>query len=171
MRMANSSRKKFLFWLFFISFACVAGSLLFFAQPLFLYETGVKASLVAEAKKWRGMPPGTITNNIGRTLKKYLDASKHTSRADIRVSETNLGRLSLDILLPWAEVSAKKRKQRAELVCRLGGEMFENAGAKGVVFLVNILRMTRDSTTSEPMGVMTYTSTEKKCAWKESVFR
>ncbi len=159
--------QKFLFWLLFISFAALAGLLLFFTQPLFLYETGVKASLVAEAKKWKGIPPPVITRNTGLTLKKYLDASTHTSRAKIRVSEASLGRLSLDILLPWAEVSAKKRKQRARLVCRLGGEMLESAGAKDVVFLVFILRMARDSTASDPVGVMSYSSSDKKCVWKE----
>lgn len=117
------------------------------------------------------MPPGDITKDVGQILKKYLDASKHTSRAEIRVSGTSPDRLSIDILLPWAEVSAKKRRQRADLVCRLGGEMFENAGAKDVVFLVNILRMARDSTTSEPVGVMTYSPIDKNCTWKELFFR
>ena len=167
MRIAGLSRKQFLFWLVFISFACMAGLLLFFARPLFLYDTGVKASLVAEAKNWKGMPPGVITKNVGRTLKKYLDASRRTSRADVRVSETSPTGLSLDIQLPWAEVSAKKRKQRAGLVCRLGGEMLENAGAKDTIFLVNILRMARDSTDSKPVGAMVYSSNGKSCNWKE----
>ena len=113
------------------------------------------------------MPPGDITKNAGKILKKYLDASKHTSRAEIRVSETSPDRLSLDILLPWSEVSAKKRKQRAELVCRLGSDMLENAGAKGTIFSVNLLRMARDSTTSEPVGAMVYSSIKKKCIWRE----
>ena len=167
MSFSSLTQKKFLFWLFFISFASLAGLLLFFSKPLFLSKTGIKASLLAEAKKWKGMPPRVITKNLGLTLQKYLDASKHTSRAEIRISETSPYRLSLDILLPWAEVSAKKRRQRAELVCRLGGDMLENAGATDTIFLVNILRMARDSITSEPVGVMTYSSKDKKCAWKE----
>ena len=167
MRTRKPSRVNFLFWLLFISFASAAGALLFFSKPLFLSKTGVKVSLVAEAKQLRGMPPGVITKNIGRTLKKYLDASKHTSRAEIRVSETSPERLFIDILLPWAEVSAKKRRQRAELVCRLGRDMLENAGAKDTIFLVNILRMTRDSTASERAGAMVYSSKDKKCIWKE----
>ena len=161
------SRANFLFWVFFISFASLAGALLFFSKPLFLNKTGVKASLAEEAKKLRGMPPEAIAKKVGQILKKYLDASKHTSRADVHVSETAPERLSVDILLPWAEVSAKKRRQRAELVCRLGSDMLENAGAKDTIFLVNLLRMTRDSTASEPVGAMMYSPKEKKCTWKE----
>lgn len=167
MRFPHISRVNFLFWVLFISFASLAGVLLFFSQPLFLYKTGVKVSLVAEAEKWRGATPEDITKNIGLMLKKYLDASKHTSRADVRVSEISPERLSIDITLPWAEVSAKKRRQRAELVCRLGGDMLENAGAKGVIFLVNLLRMARDSTAGKPVGAMVYSPKDKKCTWKE----
>ena len=166
MKITGSSRKNFLFWFFFILFASLAGAFLFFSKPLFLYKTGVTASLTVEAKKMRGMPPEVITKNVGQILKKFLDASKHTSRAVIRISETSSDRLSLDILLPWSEVSAKKRRQRAELVCRMGGGMLENAGAKNTVFLVNLLRMTRDSTASEPVGAMVYSSKDKKCSWK-----
>ncbi len=167
MRIPNPSRANFLFWFSFISFASVAGVLLFFSQPLFLYKTGVKVSLMAEAKKLRGIPPGVITKNVGGILKEYLDASKHTSRADIRVSDSTPDNLSIDILLPWAEVSAKKRRQRGELVCRLGGEMLESAGAKNVILFVNLLRMTKDSTNSEPVGAMVYSPKVKKCTWKE----
>ena len=167
MRIPNLSRVNFLFWFVFIAFASAAGALLFFSQPLFLYKTGVKVSLMAEAKKLRGMPPEDITKNIGRILKNYLDASKHTSRADVRVSEIDRERLSINILLPWAEVSAKKRRQRAELVCRLGGEMLENAGAKNAILLVNLLRMARDLKTSEPVGAVVYSSQGKRCTWKE----
>lgn len=113
------------------------------------------------------MPPGVITKNTGRTLKKYLDASKHTSRAEIRVFETSPERLSIDILLPWAEVSAKKRRQRAELVCRLGRDMLENAGADDTIFLINILRMAKDSKSSAPVGAMVYSPKDEKCIWKE----
>ena len=113
------------------------------------------------------MPPEDITKNIGRILKNYLDASKHTSRADVRVSEIDRERLSINILLPWAEVSARKRRQRAELVCRLGGEMLENAGAKNAILLVNLLRMARDLKTSEPVGAVVYSSQGKRCTWKE----
>ncbi|MDE0332569.1 MAG: hypothetical protein OXL41_11935 [Nitrospinae bacterium] len=112
------------------------------------------------------MPPETIAKNAGQILKRYLDASKHTSRADVRVSETAPKRLSVDILLPWAEVSDKKRRQRAELVCRLGSDMLVIAGATNTIFSVNLLRMTRDSTASEPAGSMVYSPKEKKCAWK-----
>ena len=167
MKIAGSPRVSFLFWLLFISFASIAGLLLFFSKPLFLSKTGIKVSLISEAEKWRGMPPGVITKNTGRTLKKYLDASKHTSRAEIRVSETSPDRLSIDIQLPWAEVSAKKRRQRAELVCRLGRDMLENAGAKGTIFLVNVLRMARDSKSSALVGAMVYSPKDKKCIWKE----
>lgn len=167
MRITGSSRKNFLFWFFFISFASLAGALLFFSKPLFLYKTGVKASLTVEAKKMRGMPPEAITKNVGQILKEYLDASKHTSRALVLVSESTPDRLTIDIQLPWAEVSAQKRRQRAELVCRLGSDMLENAGAKGTIFSVNLLRMARDSTTSEPVGAMVYSSIEKKCIWRE----
>ena len=166
MRIPNPSRVNFLFWFVFIAFASAAGALLFFSQPLFLYKTGVKVSLMAEAKKLRGMPPENITKNIGRILKNYLDASKHTSRADIHVSDSTPDNLSIDILLPWAEVSAKKRRQRAELVCRLGGEMLESARAKNVILLVNLLRMTKDSTDSEPVGAMVYSPKDKECTWK-----
>ena len=167
MKTAGSPRVNFLFWLLFISFASVAGALLFFSKPLFLSKSGIKVSLVSEAKKWRGMPPGVITKNTGRTLKKYLDASKHTSRAEIRVSETSPERLSIDILLPWAEVSAKKRRQRAELVCRLGRDMLESAGADDTIFLVNILRMAKGSKSSAPVGAMVYSPKDEKCVWKE----
>lgn len=167
MKIAGLSRKNLLFWMLFITFALIAGLLLFFSKPLFLSKTGVKASLAAEAKKLRGMSPEAITKNVGDILKKYLDSSKHTSRADVHVSETAPEILSVDILLPWAEVSAKKRRQRAELVCRLGGGMLENAGAKDTIFLVNIFRMTRDSKTSERTGAMVYSPKDKKCTWKE----
>ena len=167
MKIAGSPRANFLFWLLFISFASIAGLLLFFSKPLFLSKAGVKASLAAEAKKLRGMPPEAITKNVGHILKKYLDSSKHTSRADVHVSEIAPERLSVDILLPWAEVSAKKRRQRAELVCRLGGGMLENAGAKDTIFSVNILRMARDATASERAGAMVYSPKDKKCTWKE----
>ncbi len=167
MRTWKPSGVNFLFWFLFISFASIAGALLFFSKPLFLSKTGIKASLVAEAKKWGGMPPGDITKNVGQILKKYLDASKHTSRAEIRVSEMSPDRLSLDILLPWSEVSAKKRRQRAELICRLGRDMLENAGAKDAILFVNILRMARDSTVSEPVGVMVYSPKDKKCIWNK----
>ncbi len=166
MRILNPSRANFFFWFSFISFASVAGVLLFFSQPLFLYKTGVKVSLLAEAKKLRGMPLGVITKNVGGILKEYLDASKHTSRADIHVSDSTPDNLSIDILLPWAEVSAKKRRQRAELVCRLGSEMLESARAKNVILLVNLLRMTKDSTDSEPVGAMVYSPKDKECIWK-----
>ena len=167
MRTRKPSRVNFLFWILFISFASVAGALLFFSKPLFLSKSGIKASLLAEAMKWKGMPPGVITKNTGRTLKKYLDASKHTSRAEIHISESSPGRLSLDIQLPWAEVSAKKRRQRAGLACRLGRDMLENAGANDTIFRVNILRMTKNAKSSAPAGAMEYSPKDKKCIWKE----
>ena len=168
MRIAGLSRENVLFWFFFISFASVAGALLFLAKPLFLSKTGIRASLVAEAKKWRGIPQEDISKNIGRRIKKYLDASKHTSRALVHVSEATPERLAIEIRLPWSEVSAKKRRQRAGLVCRLGADMLENAGAKDTIFLVHLQRMTKDSKASEPVGTMVYSLKDKKCIWRES---
>ncbi len=167
MRTARPARAHFLFWLAFVSFASAAGALLFFSEPLFLGTTGVKASLVAEARKWRGMPPGVITSKVGAALKGYLDASRHASRAAVRVSRSGAEGLSLDVRLPWAEVSAKKRRQRAELICRLGGAMLEGAGAVRATLLVNLRRMRRDSTADEPAGRMTYSPGERRCAWGE----
>lgn len=167
MRTAGPSRAHFLFWLIFVSFASAAGALLFFSEPLFLGGGGAKASLVAEARKWRGMPPGVVTARVGAALKGYLDASRHASRAAVRVSEARPDRLSLDVRLPWAEVSAKKRRQRAEVICRLGGAMLEGAGAVRATLLVNLRRMRRDSAADAPAGRMTYSPGERRCAWEE----
>ncbi len=167
MRIVNPSRANFLFWFLFVSFASATGALLFFSESLFLGRAGVKASLMEEAKKLKGMAPEARTKNVGRILKGYLDASKHTSRAVVRVSEATADRLSLDVRLPWAEVSAKKRRQRAELVCRLGGDLLAGAGAKDAVFLVNIVRMRKDATGGEHVGAMRYSASDKECIWKE----
>ncbi len=167
MRNAQPSRTQFFFWFFFIAFAATAGALLFFSQSLFLREAGVKASLTAQAKNLAGAPPAAITKGVGRILKEYLDTSKHTSRATVRVSQSTRERLSLDVSLPWAEVSAKKRKQRAELICRLGGGMLESAGARSVVFSVRVFRMRKNAAAGDLVGVMTHSSKQRKCVWKE----
>ena len=161
------SRTHLLFWLLFASFALAALALLFFSEPLFLRETGAKASLTAEARKWRGAPRAAIMKSAGEALARYLGASRPVSGAVVRVSEATSDRLSIEVRLPWAEVSARKRRQRAGLACRLGADMLEAAGARDASLLVSLRRTRKDASASDPAGAMAYSPKSGKCEWKE----
>jgi hypothetical protein len=146
-------RRRLLFWLGFLLIVGLPAGALFLAKPLFLERAGAEAELLRRAAALRGAPPERAAVEVGRMVKAYLDAFRHVSRAEVEVRAASAERLAFTVFLPWSEVGAKQRRQRAEAMGRLAAGMLRSAGAEGVAVEVEVRRWRKDSAVrSDPAG-------------------
>ncbi|MEK6712190.1 MAG: hypothetical protein AABZ64_16605 [Nitrospinota bacterium] len=170
--MSPGVRRQALFWACFLLAAAIPAGALFLAKSLYLDRAGVEADLLRRAAALRGGPPERAAVEVGRVLKAYLDATRHVSRAEVEIAEASAARLALRVSLPWSEVSAKKRRQRAEAMGRLAAAMLERAGAGEAEVEVEVRRFRKDAgRESDPAGRYARGPRGKGEEWREAPSR
>ncbi len=125
---------------------------LFWAEPLFLGKSGVKAHLMEQATRLRSSPPEKSAATISQMVKGFLDASKHSSEVEVRVDEASSIRIAYTLLLPWSEKSEKIHRRRGGTTAHLTAALLKSAEADRVAVVVNVRRKKRSSRGSEPVG-------------------
>lgn len=145
-------RKDIGLWIFAGFFLALIVMFLFWAEPLFLGQTGVKAQLENRAARLRGLPAEEVAASIAKMAKSFLDASKHASQMEVRVDETSSARIVYTLVLPWVSASEKIHRRRGGTTVRLTADLLKTAGAGGVGVVVNVRKKKKDSQADQPLG-------------------
>ncbi|MEE9275083.1 MAG: hypothetical protein V3V62_07230 [bacterium] len=163
----SGGRNDILLWVIGGAITVLAAVLLWGADALFFEESGVKANLLARAERLRGRGEAEAAAEVGRMLKKFLDASKHASETEVKIDEAGARRLAFTLTVPWSQRSGKKLELRGGTTARLAAEMLERAGAGGAAVRVEIRRRRREKDSgSEPIGRTTHAPGSGRFEWR-----
>ena len=158
-------RKDVPLWIFAVVFMALFAFFLFWAEPLFLGKSGVKAHLMERAVRLRSAPPEKSASAISQMVKSFLDASKHASEIEVRVDEASSSRIAYTLLLPWSEKSEKIHRRRGGTTARLTAALLKSAGANTVAVVVTVRRKKGSSGGSEPAGQARVDPKSGKSEW------
>ncbi len=159
-------RNNYIFWIFAAIFLAATSLFLFWAQPLFLGGGSAQSQLRARAARLRTAPPGAAAAEIGRLIKSFLDASKHSSRVEVSVDEASAARLAFTLIVPWSVSSEKLHRRRGETTARLTASLLKSASAAQTGVEVRIRRKRKLTDESDPAGRAVYDPASEKVTWR-----